>query len=101
MTADDFIASLAQLQPPQMLTAVERGLWHAGKEQWDQAHELAQSEAGPMAAWLHAYLHRWEGDDANAGYWYRRAGRPPCRKPLAEEWADLVAALFPRHAAGG
>ena len=58
------------LEPP--LTA----LWWAAKGQWDQAHKIVQDESGANAAWVHAYLHRVEGDLGNAGYWYRQAGQP-------------------------
>jgi len=53
-----------------------RALWLAGRGEWEQAHEIAQSDENLDGAWVHAYLHRVEGDTSNANYWYRRAGRP-------------------------
>ncbi len=61
---------------------------------WDQAHEIAQALDSPEAAWVHAYLHRREGDLGNAGYWYRRAGKPVCAGPLDEEREAIRAELL-------
>jgi hypothetical protein len=65
-------------------------LWHDGKGSWDKAHELVQDDPSSGAAWIHAYLHRKEGDLWNADYWYRRAGRerPDCS--VEKEWNNLV-----------
>lgn len=93
MNVDDFRASLAAAAPPEGLTVPMRAMWHAGRDEWDRAHELAQSEDTPTAAWVHAHLHRIEGDLANAGYWYRRAKRPASQAALPDEWAEIVAAL--------
>ena len=64
----------------------------AGGE-WDRAHRLVQNDASAEAAWVHAYLHRKEGDLANAGYWYGRAGRPVATTGLSQEWQEIAAAL--------
>ncbi|MBK9384827.1 MAG: hypothetical protein IPN34_08440 [Planctomycetes bacterium] len=69
------------------LDALERG-------DWESAHELVQHEEDPRAAWVHAHLHRVEGDEANAAYWYRRARRALCRLPLEQERVALRAALL-------
>jgi hypothetical protein len=61
--------------------------------EWQAAHEIAQADAGDDAAWVHAWLHRMEGDDGNAGYWYRRAGRSPGQGSIAEEGAAIARAL--------
>jgi hypothetical protein len=73
-----------------------QGLWHDARGEWERAHQFAQEESGPDGSWVHAYLHRKEGDLGNAGYWYRRAGRsiPPADKPLEEEWAEIARALL-------
>ena len=63
------------------------------KGDWSRAHEIVQDEEGRDAAWVHAYLHRKEGDLANAGYWYRRAGKPACKTSLEDEWEAIAAAL--------
>jgi hypothetical protein len=60
---------------------------------WDGAHRLVQDEASPEAAWVHAHLHRVEGDLSNAGYWYRRAGRPEATGGLEEERREIEMAL--------
>ena len=56
-----------------------RALWFAGRGGWEQAHEIAQEDESREGAWVHAYLHRTEGDTSNANYWYRRAG-VPCKR---------------------
>jgi hypothetical protein len=60
---------------------------------WDHAHRIVQDISTPEAAWVHAYLHRVEGDLGNAAYWYRRAGKPECRASLEEEWQELYEAF--------
>ena len=70
------------------------GLWWDAKGDWVKAHEAAQQDEGPAGAWVHAYLHRKEGDLSNAGYWYRRAGKTENRGPLDEEWKEIVTALL-------
>jgi hypothetical protein len=94
MDVEAFRASLAEDGPPAGLGRALEALWHEARGDWDKAHELAQGEEGPAGAWVHAYLHRVEGDQGNAGYWYRRAGKPACQAPLAEEWAEIAAALL-------
>ena len=69
-------------------------LWWAAKGDWDKAHGIVMKEESRDAAWVHAYLHRVEGDLDNAGYWYRRARRPAASGPLREEWDAIAAALI-------
>jgi hypothetical protein len=91
VTLSDFQHSLINLQPPTNLSPIAEALWHDAKGDWTQAHNLAQSREGTRAYdRLHAYLHRKEGDDWNAGYWYRRAKADVFTGTLAEEWAELV-----------
>lgn len=68
-------------------------LWHDSREEWDAAHTAVQDGATAEAAWVHAYLHRKEGDISNARYWYARAGKTEFTASLEEEWAALVQAL--------
>lgn len=68
-------------------------LWWAARNDWHRAHEAAQSDEGQDAAWVHAYLHRVEGDLPNARYWYSRAGRPAQTGPLDSEWEAIAATL--------
>lgn len=94
MDIGDFEASLSAETPPAGLAPPLQALWHEAKGAWDRAHRLAQGEDDPIGAWVHAYLHRVEGDEGNAGYWYRRAGKPHSNAPLKEEWSEIVAALL-------
>ena len=94
MTPTQFSESLSRPAPPARLSAALQGLWWAAKGEWDRAHKLVQDEDSEEAAWVHAYLHRVEGDLANAGYWYRRAGRAAASGPLADEWQAIAAGLL-------
>ena len=94
MELADFRDSLSKGALPDSLGSSLRALWHDAKGDWSRAHDIVQDEEGRDAAWVHAYLHRKEGDLANAGYWYRRAGKPVCKTPLEEEWESVVAALL-------
>lgn len=94
MDIEAFKSSLAGETPPSGLERPMAALWHAAKGHWDTAHELAQAEDNEAGAWVHAYLHRVEGDEDNAGYWYRRAGKPHCRAPVTEEWEQIATALL-------
>ncbi len=71
-----------------------RALWLAGRAEWEQAHEIAQSDESCDGAWVHAYLHRAEGDTTNANYWYRRAGRTTQAGDLSAEWETIVKELL-------
>ena len=82
-------------EPPGDVPKALLCLWHAAKGDWQRAHEIAQGEKDEAGAWVHAYLHRVEGDIANAGYWYRRAGKARCEDPLEMEWEEIAAALLP------
>jgi hypothetical protein len=90
----EFRASLSGAAPAPNLDAPLAALWWAGKGAWDQAHKIVQDEAGADAAWVHAYLHRVEGDLGNAGYWYRRAGKPVASGPLESEWEQMASVLL-------
>lgn len=81
-------------QPPGAGSALD-ALWWAAHDDWGRAHACAQAGEGtPDADWVHAYLHRAEGDLANAGYWYARAGRPQPTGSLDQEWHDIATALL-------
>ena len=94
MTLDEFKRSLGNTAPPAGLTPVLVALWHDAKGDWEAAHRVAQDVDDENGAWVHAYLHRKEGDASNADYWYRRAGRPHARVPPEAEWAEIVTALL-------
>ena len=71
------------------------GLWWAAQGNWDRAHACAQEgEGGKAADWVHAYLHRVEGDLSNAQYWYARAGKPVSEASLEDEWDEIARALL-------
>src|SRR5690348_12804367 len=89
MTLADFKQSLSSTRPPADLTAALLGLWWAGKDDWDKAHKIVMDEGGKDCAWVHAYLHRVEGDLDNARYWYRQAGKPVASGALEEEWTAI------------
>jgi hypothetical protein len=91
---DAFKRTLPQETPPGGLSLALQAMWHQARGDWDRAHRLAQAQHDDAGAWVHAHLHRVEGDDANAGYWYRRAGRPPSQAPLEREWEEIVTALL-------
>lgn len=74
--------------------AAIKALWWAARADWKHAHETAQADEGAPAAWVHAYLHRVEGDLENASYWYGRAGKPIATGPLDEEWQAIAAVLL-------
>jgi hypothetical protein len=94
VTFDNFHDSLAAPQPPADLTPALIGLWWDGKGDWALAHDSAQKDEGAEGAWVHAYLHRKEGDQENAAYWYRRAAKPVCRESLETEWRQIAADLL-------
>jgi hypothetical protein len=90
----DFKASLSDAAPAPALSPSLSALWWAAKGNWDEAHKIVQDESSAEAAWVHAYLHRVEGDLPNAGYWYRAAGKPVAAGALEAEWGAIAAALL-------
>jgi hypothetical protein len=94
MSFTEFKASLDETKVPSGLEPALVGLWHDGRGDWASAHRAVQDEVSAAAAWVHAYLHRKEGDPGNAAYWYNRAGRPMAEASLEEEWAAISRALL-------
>ncbi|SRR6266567_6965516 len=94
MTLQEFHDSLVLDEPPRKLSVALAGLWWDAKGDWGRGHESAGRDEGPAGAWVHAYLHRKEGDSANAEYWYGRADRTPARTSLEQEWLDIAEALL-------
>ena len=76
--------------PPDDISELLRALWHAQKGDWDSAHEVAQGISSPDGSWIHANLHREEGDLGNARYWYDRAGQPESRQSVEDERTELI-----------
>ena len=89
-----FMASLEDAQPAPEIGAPLAGLWWVAKGDWEQAHKIVQDDDSREAAWVHAYLHRVEGDLGNADYWYRQAGQPAARDSLQSEWERIAATLL-------
>jgi hypothetical protein len=97
MTVDEFRTSLSNPAPAQGLSTALQALWWAGKDDWDKAHTIVMDASGAEPAWVHAYLHRVEGDLGNARYWYGQAGQPPATNSLPDEWGAIVSALLARR----
>jgi hypothetical protein len=94
MTLDELKAALGSPEPPIGLPAALVALWHDGRGDWEAAHRVAQDIDDETGAWVHAYLHRKEGDAGNAAYWYRRAGQPVASDSLEAEWERIAHALL-------
>jgi hypothetical protein len=94
VTMAEFKASLSGAAPAPQFDAPLASLWWIAKGAWDQAHQIVQDEETADSAWVHAHLHRVEGDLGNAGYWYRRANKPVATGPLETEWERIVTALL-------
>ena len=96
MTLDEFIASTADpsSQTPSDLRGTLVSLWHVKRGEWERAHEVVQALEGAEAAWVHAHLHRVEGDLPNARYWYGRANRDEPEYNTSQEWQVLAKELL-------
>ena len=91
MTLNEFI----QLeQCPYELPKALQALWHEFKGDWNRAHEIVQNASDAESAWVHAYLHRKEGDLSNARYWYRRSSQPEFKADLNQEWEQITRELL-------
>ena len=90
MTYNEFIESLSLHKPPAGMSDILKALWYEGKEDWESSHNIAQDIHDKNGSWIHAYLHRKEGDLFNARYWYSKAGKPEFHGSLKEEWEALV-----------
>ena len=94
MNIAEFKTSITRSTPPAGLAPPLEALWWAAKDNWDKAHGIVMKQDSRDAAWVHAYLHRVEGDLDNAGYWYRKAHHPADSGPLAAEWDAIATALI-------
>ncbi len=95
VTTEEF-QQLIEKQPSYLNTLPEalRAMWYDKKGDWEQAHEIVQNASDADSAWVHAYLHRKEGDLSNAHFWYRRSGQPEFFKELDQEWEQIVSLLL-------
>ena len=94
MTPATLAASISKAEPPGELAPTLQALWWAAKGDWECAHKIVQDDDSAEAAWVHAYLHRVEGDLPNARYWYRTAGKPVETGALEAEWTAIAAGLL-------
>jgi len=94
MDLSEFRSTLTAGKPPAGIGGGLSALWHDGKKDWESAHTIAQDIDTPDGAWVHAYLHRKEGDPGNARYWYNRAGKAMPAYALEKEWDEIVSALL-------
>jgi len=94
MDLEKFKHSTQHTTPPEELSPVLKALWFDRKGDWEEAHELVDNKSGNTAAWVHAYLHRKEGDIWNADYWYRQANRTRPNYGLEREWEQIVKELL-------
>ena len=94
MDLESFRKSVAATAPPDGLGSAVEALWWDAKGDWDKAHHCAQAQADAKGAWVHAYLHRKEGDARNAAGWYGRAGQPVAEVSLGEEWTTIARHLL-------
>jgi hypothetical protein len=90
MTLKEFRKTLGKNDPPEQLTGPLKALWFDAKGDWDTAHSIAQGIYTADGSWVHAYLHRKEGDIGNASYWYQKAGKPRPKHSLEKEWQELT-----------
>lgn len=95
LTFEQFQQSLmTDSQCPASLSPALQALWHGKRGNWTNAHEIVQEQSDFASAWVHAYLHRVEGDLSNAHYWYRRSGQPPYQGSIEQEWEHITLALL-------
>ena len=94
MNFEEFKKSLIASSPPQDVSVYLQSLWYDAKNDWNKAHEIIQNAEDKTASWIHAYLHRKEGDTGNADYWYNRAGKKRPTVTLNEEWENITKALL-------
>ena len=95
MKFEQFKASMSDPLPPAGIPSSLAALWYAGKGDWEQAHNIAQDLPTREGSWVHAYLHRVEGDEWNANYWYNRADRKMPGVTLQQEWEQIVKTMLP------
>jgi hypothetical protein len=90
---DQEMKAFISSRPSEQRSLAVQALWFDRQGDWQKAHELAQQADSRDGDWVHAYLHRKEGDEANAAYWYARAGKAQATVTLEQEWESLVREL--------
>ena len=94
MHYDDFIKLTKETEPSDALSGIHLALWHAMKNNWDMAHNIVQDIETKTASWIHAYLHRVEGDLGNANYWYNRARKKSSTESLEAELNNIIKSVL-------
>ena len=94
MNYDNFIKLTKESNPSDVLSGIHLALWYAMKNNWDMAHNIVQDISTDTASWIHAYLHRVEGDLSNANYWYNRAGKQTTTESLESELNNIIKSVF-------
>ena len=94
MNYKSFIELIKESKPPSSLKGIYLGLWYAKKNNWDLAHNIVQDINTDTASWIHAYLHRVEGDIGNANYWYNRAGKKSSTESLEIELNNIIRSIL-------
>ncbi|MBC7829917.1 MAG: hypothetical protein H7122_19380 [Chitinophagaceae bacterium] len=94
MNFEEFKTSLSLQRPPENISAYLKALWFAGKDDWESSHHTAQDIHDKSGSWIHAYLHREEGDTFNANYWYNKAARRMPGYSVQQEWEEIVKELL-------
>ena len=94
MEYDDFIKLTKESEPSEKLSGIHLAIWYAIKDNWDMAHNIVQDINSETASWIHAYLHRVEGDIVNANYWYNLAKKNSSSKSLESELNDIIKSVF-------
>ena len=94
MQLNEFLDSTKKEVTPDGLSEPLQAMWYARKGDWDKAHNIAQSISSELGSWIHAYLHRVEGDLSNADYWYKRAGKPQFQGSTEAEADDIINSIL-------
>lgn len=94
MNLESLKVTLSGNTPPPAQSVYIQALWFDAKGDWSKAHDLIQDLTDKKAAWIHAYLHRKEGDSWNADYWYKKAGQNRPMVSLEEEWEQITSQLL-------
>ena len=94
MQLNEFMQSIKKNTPPEGLSESLKAMWYARKGNWETAHNIAQSISSELSSWIHAYLHRVEGDLSNADYWYKRAGKPQFQGSTEAEADEIINSIL-------
>ncbi len=97
MDFQSFKKSINNVEPEEDLHPLLKAMWYAANQQWDIAHSIAQDDPSNDGSWVHAYLHRLEGDHGNAAYWYSRSGYEQFNNSIVEEWDDISKSLLEKY----